>query len=96
MPFQRVQILGTTGRIEIMIPFTPSPEHPCEVWHYSTDKSEKIVLELCNQYQIEVEQFAHSILNNTRVPVPLADALANMKVIDAIAHSARTAQWIEI
>ena len=37
VPFQRVQIFGTSGRIEIEIPFNAPPDRPCRIWIHSTD-----------------------------------------------------------
>jgi predicted dehydrogenase len=42
------------------------------------------------------DAFAHSIIDNTAVPTPLSDALANMKIIDAIFASADLSTWISI
>ena len=32
VPYQRVNIFGTTGRIEIEIPFNAPPDRPCRMW----------------------------------------------------------------
>jgi hypothetical protein len=37
-----------------------------------------------------------AILNDTPVPVPIEDAVANMKLIDAILASGKTHEWIQI
>jgi predicted dehydrogenase len=42
------------------------------------------------------DAFAHAVLDDTAVPTPLEDAVANMRVIDAIVRSARTGGWVEI
>jgi hypothetical protein len=36
------------------------------------------------------------VLNNTAVPTPMSDAVANMRVIDAIVASHRTATWVTV
>jgi predicted dehydrogenase len=47
----------------------------------------------CDQYTIQGDAFSRAILENTEVPVPLEDALGNMKVIDAIFRSAKSGKW---
>ena len=52
VPYQRVNILGTKGRIEIEIPFNAPSEQPCRMLLQCNDKIEEIDLEICNQYTI--------------------------------------------
>jgi predicted dehydrogenase len=88
-PYQRVNILGTDGRIEIEIPFNAPPDQPCRMWFQKADKKEEIVFEICNQYTIQGNLFSQAVLNDTEVPTPLEDALANMKVLEDIVQSAK-------
>ena len=88
-PFQRVHIFGTSGRIEIEIPFNPPPDEPTRLRHESGSRSEVIEIGSCDQYALEVDEFSQAILNNTASPVPLSDAVANMRVIDALFESGR-------
>ncbi len=88
-PFQRVNIFGTEGRVEIEIPFNAPPDRPCRMWHQSGDEVEEIVLEICDQYTIQGDLFSQAILNDTAVPTPLEDAVANMKVIEALIESGK-------
>jgi predicted dehydrogenase len=46
--------------------------------------TETLVFPAEDQYTIQARLFARSILDDTPVPVPTSDAIANMKVIDAI------------
>jgi predicted dehydrogenase len=48
---------------------------------------------VCDQYTIQGDAFSRAIREDSEVPVPLEDALANMKVIDAIFRSATTNRW---
>jgi len=45
------------------------------------------------QFTIPGDEFSKAIRNNTEVPVPLEDAISNMKVIDAIFRSSSTGKW---
>jgi predicted dehydrogenase len=95
-PYQRVNILGTEGRIEIEIPFNAPPDQPCRLWHQRGAATEEIVCEPVDQYTLQADAFARAILDDTPVPTPLSDAVANMRVIEAVLASARTNQWVEI
>jgi predicted dehydrogenase len=93
-PYQRVNIFGTRGRIEIEIPFNAPPDQPCRMWCQTQDQTEEISFPICDQYTIQGDLFSKAILNDTDVPTPLEDALANMKVIDALVESAKIRSWI--
>jgi predicted dehydrogenase len=91
--YQRVNILGTQGRVEIEIAFNAPPDRPCRVWHQRGDKVEEILLPVVDQYTIQGDLFAQAILNDTPVPTPIEDAVANMQVIERIFESAREGTW---
>jgi predicted dehydrogenase len=93
-PYQRVNIYGTEGRVEIEIPFNAPVDRPCRIWHQRGDEVHEILLETCNQYTVQGDLFSQAILNDTDVPTPLEDAVANMEVIEAIVHSARNGTWV--
>ncbi len=96
--YQRVNIFGTEGRIEIEIPFNAPPDRPCRLWHQRGAEITEHVIETCDQYTIQGDLFARAILENTPVPTPLEDAVANMQVIEAVLASARKSgdSWIEL
>lgn len=95
---QRVQAFGTTGRLELEIPFNAPPDRPTHLFVDSTGDflGTGITTETfppVNQYTLQGDAFAQAILNDTEVPVPLEAAIANMAVLDALVRSARTNQW---
>lgn len=93
-PYQRVQIFGDRGRIEIEIPFNAPPDRPCRMWHQQPDGHVvEILLETCDQYTIQGDLFALAILNQTPVPTPIEDAVDNMRVIEAIFRSGDSGHW---
>jgi predicted dehydrogenase len=94
--FQRVHIFGTEGRIELEIPFNAPPDRPCRLWHQRGNDTDEIAFAACDQYAIEFDAMSRAILDDTPVPTPLEDAVANMRVIDAVAASARAGTWIEL
>ena len=95
-PYQRVNILGTDGRIEIEIPFNAPSDQACRLWYQSAHQVEEIRLEVCDQYTIQGDLFAKAIVDDAQVPTPLTDAVANMQVIDALVLSAKSGTWVSI
>jgi predicted dehydrogenase len=93
-PYQRVNIFGTEGRVEIEIPFNAPPDRPCRMWHQRGADITEIILEVCDQYTLQCDAFAQAVLNDQPVPTPLEDALANMRVIEAVKTSALQGVWV--
>lgn len=94
--YQRVNILGTTGRVEIEIPFNAPPDKACRLWHQHGNHIDEIAFDPCNQYTIQADQFSQAVLNDTPVPTPLTDAVNNMKVIEAVLESAKRNTWVTL
>ena len=95
-PYQRVNIFGSEGRVEIEIPFNAPPDRPCKMWHERNGEIEEIVFPICDQYTIQGDLFSLAVLNDTALPTPLEDAVANMKVIEAILRSGESGTWVEM
>jgi predicted dehydrogenase len=92
--YQRVHVFGTEGRIELEIPFNAPHDAAHRLWLYRGQDVETIEVGYHDQYQIQGDLMSRAILDDTPVPTPLTDAMANMKVIDAIVESAATSRWI--
>ena len=96
--YQRMQIVGTRGRLEIEIPFNAPPDRPCRI---ALDRAgelhgsgiETIELGVCNQFTLQAEEFSSAILDGRPPPAPLEDAVANMACIDAIVTSSKSGRW---
>lgn len=96
--FQRMTLLGTTGRIDVEIPFNAPKDRPLPItisdsMEFAGGKSEVEMIPVADQYTIQGDAFSRAIRENTEVPVPLEDAIGNMKVIDAIFRSAQSGKW---
>ena len=98
VPYQRMQLFGTTGRIEIEIPFNAPNHRPCHI--FVDDGSdlfgagvETESFPVCDQYTIQGDIFSRAIRGEGEVPVPLEDAIRNMAVIDALVKSAESGRW---
>ena len=94
--YQRVNIFGTTGRIEIEIPFNAPNDKPTKMWLQREDGTEEIIFDICDQYTIQGDSFSLAIINDTKVPTPIEDAVSNMKVIERIIESAKTNSWLDV
>jgi predicted dehydrogenase len=88
-----VNIFGTEGRFEIEIPFNAPEDAPTNVYYEDESGIEKIVIAPCHQYRIEGDLFSKAILEGTSTPTPPEDAVANMKVIDAVFRSEKSGHW---
>ena len=98
VPYQRMQFLGTKGRIEIEIPFNAPKDRPCRIFIddggdiFGQDISAES-FPTCDQYTIQGDIFSRAIRENHEVPVPLEDAIKNMAVIGAAFRSAESGTW---
>ena len=93
VPYQRVNVFGTKGRIEIEIPFNAPPDKPCKILFQNNEKIEEIEIEICDQYTIQGDLFSLAVLKNEKVPTPIEDAVENMKVLEAVILSAKKEEW---
>ena len=98
VPYQRMQIFGTKGRIEIEIPYNIPPDRPSRI--FIDDGSElggrSARIEefpAADQYTIQGDEFSRAIQEDGEVPVPLENALANMRVITAVLRSGENGRW---
>lgn len=98
VPYQRMQFLGTKGRIEIEIAFNAPNDRPCRL--FIDDGRDVfgggVTLETvpkCDQYTIQGDVFSGAIRGDGDVPVSIEDAIRNMAVIEAVFRSAETGRW---
>jgi len=98
VPYQRMQVLGTKGRIEIEVPFNAPNDRPCRIF---VDDGRDLVgggitvetFPTCDQYTIQGDAFSRAIREETAPPVPLTDAIKNMAVIEAVFRSGESGRW---
>src|ERR1700680_215721 len=101
VPYQRVQILGTRGRIEVEIPVNAPPNRPCRIW---VDNGADLFggglrteqFEICDQYTIQGDLFSKAVREGGEPPTPLEDSIRNMAVIEAVFQSARENLWMPV
>lgn len=93
---QYVKASGEAGSLLLPIPFSPDSGAETRISIKRNQISTEVAIAGCDHYRNMADAFALSVFNQTSVPTPLEDALANMKIIDAIFASVKTGQWIEV
>lgn len=93
---QYVEIHGEQGSILIPLPFNPIADTITHIVLKKNGVREEIVQLPSDHYRNMADAFAESVTQKESVPTPLSDALANMKIIDAIFASAKNGGWIAI
>jgi predicted dehydrogenase len=94
-PHQRVQILGTRGRIEIEIPFNAPPDRPNRYFVQGMEMNVGTWHELpvSDQYMLEAEAFGRAVRKLEKPKWGVDDAIQNMKIIDAFFRSEKSRKW---
>jgi len=95
---QRVTIVGDGGRIEIAIPFNAPPDRPTRI---TIDDGADLFgggarveeFPVCDQYDLQGDAFSRAVLGQAPLEFPIEDAIANMRVIDALFRSAEFGSW---
>ena len=98
VPYQRMQILGTKGRIEVEIPFNAPPDQPCRIFvddgsALGDASAKEETFPVCDQYAIQGDLFSEAIRTGKPPEFPLENAVQNMRIIDALFRSAKTGGW---
>ncbi len=98
VPYQRVNVFGTEKRAELIIPFNALP------WEISTIRiddgsdlregtGETIAIDACDQYSEQADAFSAAVRGETPLPYGPADAVQNMKILDAMFRSEQSGTW---
>lgn len=96
--YQRMQFLGTKGRIEMEIPFNAPSERQT---HIFVDDGRDVfgsgvtteTFPVCDQYTIQGDAFSRAVRGEGEVPVSIEDAIQNMAVIEAVLRSGESGKW---
>lgn len=96
--YQRVELVGTKGRIEIEIPFNAPQDAPCR---YAIDDASALdgagirtfTLPIADQYQLQAEAFSRAVRTARPDASALDDAAANMRIIDALFASEKSGRF---
>jgi predicted dehydrogenase len=92
--FQRMHFLGTSGRVEVEIPWNAPNDRPCRIFIGDVMGAAKVEeFPVVDQYTIQGDEFSRAIRGERDVPVPLEDAIKNTAVIEAIFKAADSGRW---
>jgi predicted dehydrogenase len=95
-PKQRVRVYGTGGALTVNVPFNAFPDVPLTVSMENDVGAREIATGPADQYGEMFTAFAAAVRAGGPVPTPPSDALANMKVLDALFRSAESGRWEEV
>jgi predicted dehydrogenase len=101
VPYQRVQICGTRKRIEIHIPFNAPLGESTQVFtddgsHLDGQSTTSETIAACDQYTLQGDAFSRAVRGEITLPYGVEDAIANMRVIDALFASEKTGAWVTV
>ena len=97
-PFQRVEIVGTKKRFEIVVPFN-APQG--EAVRTLIDDGSKLgdasaiaaMTDPVDQYAEQADAFSAVVRGETPLPYGPADGVLNMRIIDALFRSEKSGRW---
>ena len=98
--YQRIQLSGSTGRIEIQVPINAAQgaKTTLLIDDGSPDgtgiRTETIAES--DQYMLQGEAFSRAIRGDLRIPYGVEDAVGSMRVIDALFRSEKSGRWENI
>lgn len=90
------EVAGAKGRIEMPSAWLPGASDAPLVIEAADGAVETELMPGVDQYRVMVEEFAAAVMQSLPVPLPPADAIANMRVIDALLESARTGHAVNL
>jgi predicted dehydrogenase len=95
---QRVQIVGSLGRLEIQVPFNPGRDQRTHIViddarDLTGSGAETEEFPRADQYQLQGDAFSRAILEGRDLEFPISDAVMNMRVLDALFRSAHSERW---
>jgi predicted dehydrogenase len=107
VPYQRVHVFGSRGHLELEIPFNAPSDRPCNVYvddgfvgapdftvsESSDDRAELVPTPAANHYVLQWQAFSEAVRGGGPLQNDMMNAVANMRVIDAIFRSVTSARW---
>src|SRR6185437_12386322 len=98
---QKIEVIGSKARVEIVIPFNAPPDTPTALLidsgaNMDTSLARREIIPACDQYTEQAEAFALAVLVKQPLPYGIDDAIQNMRILDAIFASERTRGWVAV
>lgn len=100
-PNQSLELLGTKGRVELVIPFNAPADTPTAILvdegrALDGSLARREIMPACDQYTEMAEAFALAALGESTLPYGVEDAIRSMHVLDAIFESEKTGAWAPV
>lgn len=96
-PSQMVMAVGERGSLHLENPFVlPDEDNPCRLTVAHKEISDTLEFYDSDHYVDMFDAFGQAVINHVPAPTPLTDAVANMRVIDAVFTSAKEGRWVEV
>ncbi|HZT20049.1 MAG TPA: Gfo/Idh/MocA family oxidoreductase [Dongiaceae bacterium] len=98
VPHQRVDVIGTRGRIEVPIPFNAPQGRSLRIYidrglKLGGAAAKPVVLPAADQYRLQAEAFGRALRGLEPLAYGVEDAIRQMRVIDALFRSAESGRW---
>jgi predicted dehydrogenase len=98
---QSLEVIGTKGRLQLLVPFTPDPDKPTAVlvdrdWDVSGNFARREVFPPVDQYTEQANAFCRAILDKKPLEWGVEDAIKTMRVIDAVYGSEKAGGWVNV
>jgi predicted dehydrogenase len=99
--YQALTALGTDGWLRLELPFVMEPDRACRLMigdgtFPGALPTETESLDPVDHYTVQADDFAAAICDGRPLEYPLENAVANMRVIDAVFRSAETGGWQDV
>ena len=96
--YQRVNILGSKARLEVVIPYNAPLGEPTTLFLDNGTKlgdqsAKPVKISKADQYQLESEAFSRAIRGKEKSVFGVEDAILQMRVIDALFRSENSGCW---
>jgi predicted dehydrogenase len=95
-PAQWVEVFGSNGSMTLHTCFNIFPDVPAELTVRTGVGTRTVYTQPVDQYLLLFEGFSLAIREKTAAPFPPEDAVANMKVLDAIFRSEESGGWQKV
>ena len=101
VPYQRMQVFGTTGRIEVEIPFNAPPDAPTRIFiddGSALGGANAVVEEfpVTDQYTVQGDLFSRAVRDGESVEFPLENAVTNMRILEALLRAGDEKTWVQL
>ncbi len=90
---QRIEVVGSSGKLSLQIPFNMYPDVPAELSVTTSVSGRTVQCGPAGQYRLMFDAYSANLLAGKPEPTPAEDAIANMEVLDALFRSEASGGW---